>query len=85
LKSACNAQYVEQKIFGKTHFFFSSGSAFKAVISLVPALREKFNQQVFVAGCGPGNTLELLRSEIGIKNVVVAYNYQDFVRKVLPS
>lgn len=78
-------KYVMEKIQGKTHFYFSSGSSFKALVSLVPSLRDKFDQHVFVAGCGPGNTLTFLRSQIldGKNKVIVAYNYADFTRKVL--
>lgn len=68
----------------KTHFFFSSGSSFQALISLVPSLVEKFKQGEFVAGSGPGNTLDLLRSHLGEDKIIVSYNFSDFVRKVFP-
>ena len=64
---------------GKSHFYFSSGSAFKALTSLRPDLIQKFNQGVFTAACGPGNTLDLIRSIV--PRVTVAYSYTDFVRQ----
>ena len=67
----------------KTHFFFSSGSAYQGLVSLNPEIRAKLKSGEFVAGCGPGNTLDLLRADLGADKVVVAFNYADFLRQVL--
>ena len=75
---------VDEAVAGKTHFFFSSGSAFRAMESVRPDLAAKFNQRTFVAGCGPGSTLDFLESRLGKGAVVVSYNYADFVRQVRP-
>ena len=71
---------IASAVKGKTHFYFSSGSGFTALVDNIPALLQKFKTGEFVAGCGPGNTLELLQRKIG--SVVVAYNYSDFVKQV---
>ena len=77
LKPELDIDSVHNDIYGKTHFFFSSGSAFRGLVRLLPDLPQKWG---FVAGCGPGNTLKYLRETVG-DNIVVSYNYPDFVRK----
>ena len=81
LREGLNENTIREMMGDKTHYYFSSGSGYKALVELCPEIREKFNQGVFVAGCGPGNTLDMLKREL--KNVVVAYSYSDFVRQLM--
>jgi hydroxymethylbilane synthase len=64
-----------------THFYFSSGSAFARLIELVPSLKSEFESGNRIIACGPGNSLKLLKSQIG-PNVHVAYNFSDFKRQI---
>lgn len=70
---------VDELIKGKRFFYFSSGSAYKAFVGLKSEIREKFLKGEWVAGCGPGNSLDTIKREIA--NVSVAYNFSDFVRQ----
>jgi hydroxymethylbilane synthase len=74
-----DTESIKSAIAGKTHFYFSSGSGFRALLEICPELREQFNHGTVVAACGPGNTLDMMKREI--KNVHVAYSYSDFVRQ----
>lgn len=74
-----DVESIKSAIAGKTHFYFSSGSGFRALLDVCPELREQFSNGTRVAACGPGNTLDLIKREL--KNVHVAYSYSDFVRQ----
>jgi hydroxymethylbilane synthase len=59
-----------------THIYWSSGSAFEAVIRNQPELKNKIH------GCGPGNTYDLLTKEPwNLQNVVLALSYEEFKSK----
>lgn len=71
----------EGEMVNKKFFYFSSGSAYRAIINLQPHLVEEFRNGTKIAGCGPGNTWDYLKTVAKIP-VIVAYNYSDFQRQV---
>ena len=78
-KKKISSDDLRSQLCGKSHFFFKSGSAFAALTQLRPDLIEEFRTGRFVAGCGPGNSLTLIAKQVP---VVVAYDFEDFLRLV---
>lgn len=63
---------------GKTHFFWMSGSSFKRALSLYPELRNAWHF------CGPGNTLSIVKKELGNDSRVrVALNFSEWFKEIL--
>jgi hydroxymethylbilane synthase len=79
LVSKCNnAEYSSIK--GKTHFYWSSGSLFEAVLKNNPEiLKNGFH------GCGPGNTYLILKKyfESNLERLLIFLDENDFREKVV--
>jgi len=65
----------------KKYFYFSSGSAFRALVAQQPDLVDAFRDGTKIVGCGPGNTFEYI-AKIARVPVKVAYNVGDFQRQI---
>ena len=81
LKNTVTRESLLTELQGKKYIFFSSGSAFTAVTGLVPELVNQFQQGTCTVGCGPGNTLALISMHVDLKQIRVAYNFEDFIGK----
>jgi len=63
---------------GKTHVYWSSGSAFESAVSRNPDIVSRFTH-----GCGPGHTFDALARKIPRHKIIVALSFEEFRQRCL--
>jgi hydroxymethylbilane synthase len=65
------------RLAGKTHYYWSSGSAFLRALALCPAIREAWH------ACGPGNTHRVIRDALrDSSRLRIALNHASWLAEV---
>lgn len=64
-------------LYGKTHFYWKSGSLYRHLTALHPEIKEHFHS------CGPGETYEMLRSEIPQERIQVFLSLDDWKKEII--
>lgn len=60
----------------RTHFFWRSGSEFRKAIAAFPAIRDRWH------ACGPGDTLDVVESVVGVARVRPSLGYSEWLQEI---